>query len=72
MTTQPEQILEDSLITQLVGMDYEKVAVLHTPIACLMRLRTSSSFGNGSSDRLGGIRVQVNNASRVCCQSGSV
>ena len=37
MTTQPEQILEDSLVAQLVGMDYEKVDV-HDEAALLENL----------------------------------
>ena len=45
MTTQPEQILEDSLVAQLAGMGYEKVAV-HDEASLLDNLKAQIEAHN--------------------------
>ncbi len=46
MTTQPEQILEDNLVAQLAGMDYEPVAV-HDEASLLENLKAQVESHNG-------------------------
>ncbi len=46
MTTQPEQILENSLVKQLAGMDYEQVAV-HDEASLLENLKAQIEAHNG-------------------------
>ncbi len=46
MTTQPEQVLEDNLVAQLVGMAYEKVAV-HDEKSLLANLKAQLEAHNG-------------------------
>lgn len=59
MTTQPEQILENNLIKQLVGMSYEPVAV-HDEASLLANLKAQIEAHNGVSLSAGDIPEAFN------------
>ena len=63
MTTQPEQILENGLVSQLVGMDYEKVAV-HNEAALLDNLKLQIEAHNGISLSANEFRQILNKLSK--------
>jgi len=53
MTTQPEQILEDNLVAQLTGMDYEPLSVTAPrppPVSSTKFLTLSSPSAMAHSD----------------------
>ncbi len=63
MTTQPEQILENGLVGQLVGMGYEKVAV-HNEAALLDNLKAQIEAHNGVTLSAGDFRQILNKLSK--------